>query len=235
MGFDLDIRVRAILTDIEGTVTSPSYKKDVIIPYVYANLSGYVKAHRKNLEQSLNAVREDERNPDLSAEEVTEVLLRYIKDKQVTNPLRSIQGMVLAEGYAQSRLQAFIYEDVLQAFARWRSQGRALYIYSSLSVQEQRLFFSYAPGNISGKLFSGMYDTQIGEKKYPISYEKIAASMGYYTRDILFLTDNIEDAVTASSTGMQVIILDRQACLENTHGHRIEHDFDNILPEVVPA
>ncbi|MCK5373717.1 MAG: acireductone synthase [Alphaproteobacteria bacterium] len=232
---DIYADIKVILTDIEGTVTSPSYRKDVLVPYISANLADYVWNNEPELIQHLDAVREDERNPDLNTEEVVEVLLRYLEDEEVTSPLEFLQDMVSDEGYISGRLQAHVYDDVLCACKRWQDQGCLLYIYSSLSVQEQRLFLAHSQVGDISKIFSGLYDTKTGGKRLPGSYEKIAAAIGVPMADILFLTDNIEDAVTASNTGMKVIVLDRKGCLDNTYGCRIERDFDNILPEVVPA
>jgi len=235
MTTDFYADVKAIVTDIEGTITSPSFVKDMLLPYISSNMPDYIWDYDLDLAESLDAVRRQEKNPDLNTEEVIEVLLRYIEEGEKNASLQALQALVLKEGYETKKVQALVYEDVLRAFKRWREQGIFIYVYSSLSVQEQRLFFAHTQVGDVNSSFNKVFDTHLGDKKQSESYEKIAASIGLPSSDVLFLTDNIEDAVTASNAGMKVIVLDRQACLVNAYGRRIEHDFDNILPETVPA
>ncbi len=232
---DLYADVKAIVSDIEGTITSPSFMTETLIPYVGANISDYIWDYEPDLAKHLDSVREEEKNPELTTEEVMEVLLRYIEEGTENTSLQALQALVLAQGYMSHKVQAPVYEDVLRAFKRWREQRILIYIYSNLSTQEQHLFFAHTQVGDINSTFDRVFDTQIGEKKLSQSYEKIAASIGLQTSEVLFLTDNVEDAVTASNAGMNVIVLDRQACLENAYGRRTEHDFDNIIPETVPA
>lgn len=232
---DIYANAKAILTDIEGTISSPSFMKGTLLPYIAAHLPDYVWDQEPDLLEYLDAVREAERNPSLNTEELIEVLRRYIKEGQRRDALTSLQTIILKDGYESGKIQAGVYEDVLRAFKRWRGSGKFLYVYSRFSLSEQRLFFAHTKAGDINATFSKLFDTGIGEKKEAESYEKIAMSIGLTPAEVLFLTDNVEDAISASNAGMNVIILDRQACLENSYGRRIEHDFDNILPESVPA
>jgi enolase-phosphatase E1 len=235
MTIDTYSDVKAIISDIEGTITSHSFMKEVLLPYVTANISDYIWDYEFDLSQYLNSVREEEKNPDLNTEEVIEVLLRYIHEGVKSTTLQALQALVLAQGYAAHKVQATVYDDVLRAFKRWREQRIHIYIYSSLSMQEQRLFFSNTQVGDINSSFNKRFDTEMGDKKLSETYERIAASIGFKSSEILFLTNNVEDAIAASNAGMRVIVLDRQTCLVNAYGRRIEHDFDNIIPETVPA
>lgn len=235
MNKNISADIKAVVTDIEGTISSSFFMRDVLLPYISANISGFIWDYEPDLIEHLNLVRKEENNPDLNTEEVIEVLLRYIDEGEKASSLQPLQTMLLEEGYRDKKIQSQIYEDALRALKRWREQNISVYIYSSFSVPEQRLFCTHTQvGNINSS-FDGFFDMDIGDKKNAQSYDKIAASIGIQTSGILFLTDNIEDAVTASNTGMKVIVLDRQACLTSAYGRRIEHDFDNILPETVHA
>lgn len=227
--------VKAVLLDIEGTIMSHSFVKEVLLPYVSANISDYVWDYELDIAQHLGAVRVEEKNPDLSAQEVIEVLLRYIEEDAENKSLQALQALVFAQGYESHNVRTPVYEDALRAFKRWRKQRVQIHVYSSRSAQEQRLLFAHTQvGDINGS-FDKVFDTQIGERELSESYEKIAASIGFSTSEVLFITDNVEYAVTASNAEMKVIVLDRQACIEDAYGRQIEHDFDGILPETVPA
>ena len=235
MSKDLYAGVKAILTDVEGTITSPSFTRDEVIPYVSANITDYVWDNEPDILNHLNAVRKEENNPDLTTGELIEVLLRYIDEGEEPSSLQALQTIILQEGYETKRIQSQVYEDALRALKRWHEQDILVYVYSSLSEAEQHLLLAHTQVGDINSSFDRLFDIKIGTKKETETYNKIAASIGIPTFDILFLTDNIEDAVTASNTGMKVIVMDRQACLANAYGRRIEQGFDNILPETVPA
>ncbi len=235
MARDLYTNVKAIVTDIEGTITPPAFIKEVLSRYVSEKIPDYIWDYESDISRHLDTVREQEKNFDLTTEEIIEVLLRYLDERKKNNPLQALYTLIVAEGYQAKKIQSLVYEDALHAFRRWREHGILVYIYSTLSVQEQRLFLTNTQAGDITDSFNGLFDTQSGEKRQTQSYDKIAVSLGLPSPDILFLTDNIEDAVTASNSGMKVIVLDRQACLVNAYGCRIEHDFDNILPETVSA
>lgn len=72
----------------------------------------------------------------------------------------------------------------------WISSGAKIYIYSSGSVDAQKLLFSHTEkGDLLPKL-TGHFDTEIGLKQEPGSYLKIVKNIGDCTEnEILFLTD----------------------------------------------
>ncbi len=227
--------IKAIVTDIEGTTSSLSFVKDTLFPYAYNHLPDYVWDNDKEITELLDAVREEEKNPDLSLEEVIEVMLRYIDEDQKVTPLKTLQGMIWADGYKNGEFHGHIYEDAVHGLKRWKEQGIDLYVYSSGSVPAQKLLFGHTEkGDLNG-LFSGYFDTEIGGKKIPESYEKIAAEIKVPASEILFLSDSIEEITAASSAGMNVIILDREKAMSDSYGHRILNDFNDILPESVDA
>jgi len=227
--------IKAIVTDIEGTTSSLSFVKDILFPYAYNHLSDYVWDNEKEIASILDDVRKEENNPDLNLEEVIEVLLRYIDEDQKVTPLKMLQGMIWEEGYKTGELIGHIYDDALHGLKRWKDQHIDLYVYSSGSVPAQKLLFAHTKQGDLTSLFTGYYDTNIGGKKIPESYEKIAVDIGFPASEILFLSDCIEEVSAASAAGMNVIILDRDKEMPNSHGHQLAHDFDGILPEVVRA
>ena len=123
-----------------------------------------------------------------------------------------------------------IYDAALHGLKRWKEQGIDLYVYSSGSVPAQKLLFGHTKEGDLTPLFSGYYDTNIGGKKVPESYEKIAQDINIPASEILFLSDSIEEITAASGAGMNVIILDREKAMPDSYGHKICSNFDDILP-----
>ncbi|MGH1377060.1 MAG: acireductone synthase [Alphaproteobacteria bacterium] len=227
--------IKAIVTDIEGTTSSLSFVKDTLFPYAYKNLADYVWDNEKDIAELLNDVRAQENNPELSLEEVIEVLLRYIDEDQKVTALKTLQGMIWEEGYNDGELVGHIYDDALVGLKRWKDQGIDLYVYSSGSVPAQKLLFGNTKAGDVTSLFSGYFDTITGGKKETESYEKIAKEINVPLSEILFLSDSTEEIDAAAAAGMNVIVLDREKALFDALGHTKVHDFDTILNEAVEA
>ncbi|PCI52961.1 MAG: acireductone synthase [Alphaproteobacteria bacterium] len=227
--------IKAIVTDIEGTTSSLSFVKDTLFPYAYKNMPDFVLDNEDEIAALINDVREVERNPDLSIEEVIEVLLRYIDEDQKITPLKTLQGMIWEEGYKAGELVGHIYDDALVGLKRWKDQGIDLYIYSSGSVPAQKMLFGHTNVGDINALFSGYFDTTTGGKKDLESYIKIAAEIGLPAQEILFLSDCVEEIASAAAAGMNVVILDRDGTSIDALGHNIVQDFDDILKEMADA
>ena len=75
------------------------------------------------------------------------------------------------------------------AFDSWTASGIQIYIYSSGSVDAQKLLFGHSEkGDLLPKI-AGHFDTEIGLKQEKESYVKIINKIGQKPSDILFLTD----------------------------------------------
>lgn len=227
--------IKAIVTDIEGTTSSLSFVKDTLFPYAYKKLPDYIWDNESEIAALIDAVKKEEQNPDLSLEEVIEVLLRYIDEDQKVTPLKTLQGMIWKEGYKSGELIGHIYDDALAGLKRWKEQGVKLYVYSSGSVPAQKLLFGHTKSGDLNPLFSGYFDTEIGGKKVSESYEKIAAEINIPVSEILFLSDSTDEIDAAAAAGMNVIILDREKALFDALGHSVVNDFDGILKETAEA
>ena len=227
--------IKAIVTDIEGTTSALSFVKDVLFPYAYQHLPDYVLDYEEELEDLLNAVREEEKNTDLSVQEVIEVLLRYIDDDCKVTPLKTLQGMIWEVGYESGEIVGHVYDDAYAGLKRWKEQGIDLYVYSSGSVPAQKLLFSHTKEGDLTPMFSGYFDTTTGGKKETESYEKIATEIGVPVTDILFLSDSTEEIAAAADAGMNVITLAREEDSFDAMGYPVVKSFDDILNEPVDA
>lgn len=198
------MRYPVILTDIEGTTSSIDFVKDVLFPYARERIGDFVRAHADDpaVREQLRAAARDAGIDGASDEVVVELLRGWIDEDRKATPLKALQGMVWEEGYAGSDFVAHVYPDALEALRRWHAQGHRLYVYSSGSVQAQKLFFAHTAGGDLSPLFSGYFDTTMGAKREPASYARIAAAIGEAAGGIVFLSDIEAELDAAAAAGM---------------------------------
>jgi enolase-phosphatase E1 len=123
--------------------------------------------------------------------------------------LKQLQGLIWHGGFDSGELKAHIYNDVPPALIAWNTAGKDVRIYSSGSVQAQKLFFGHTVAGDLLLLFRGHYDTTIGGKKEAVSYRKIAAEFRLQPAEILFLSDIVAELDAARTAGMQTALVVR--------------------------
>jgi enolase-phosphatase E1 len=121
-----------------------------------------------------------------------------------------------------------VYEDAEQSLRRWHQQGLRLYVYSSGSVQAQRLLFGHTRYGDLTPLFSGYFDTQVGAKREEASYRRIAQELGLSPEEILFLSDVKEELDAARAAGMQTTWLVREGELPRSAEHPVARGFQEV-------
>ncbi|KAJ3203647.1 Enolase-phosphatase E1, partial [Dinochytrium kinnereticum] len=98
------------------------------------------------------------------------------KDRKV-GALKAFQGFMWRFAYESGKVKGSVFDDVVPVLDLWRSRGIKVYVYSSGSVEAQKLLFGYSDkGDILDR-FSGHFDTTIGSKLSPKSYTSIHASI----------------------------------------------------------
>ncbi len=202
--------IKAILIDIEGTVSPISFVKEILFPYSKEKMEKFIKENKDNpeIKKILDQVKETE-GKDLTLDEIIQTLKRWIDEDKKIAPLKDIQGFIWKEGFEKGQLKAPLYEDAYKKIKEWKEKGYKLYIYSSGSVQAQKLFFSHTQyGDLTG-YFDGYFDTKTGNKKEKQSYLKIASEIGLKPEEILFLSDNPDEVKAAAEAGMKVYRLVR--------------------------
>lgn len=221
--------VRCILTDIEGTTSSISFVHDVLFPYSRERMTDFVTQNQDtpNVAKQIEAVA-TEAGKSLTTEQVVEQLHQWIDNDVKATPLKALQGMIWEEGYRNGDYQSHVYVDALRQLWHWKQSGRLIYVYSSGSVQAQKLFFGHTQfGNMTDH-FRGYFDTQTGPKKESDSYKTIAKSIGLPPKDILFLSDIKEELDAAQSVGMRTIWVVRDGELEPHSPHMQVRNFEQI-------
>lgn len=195
--------IKAIVTDIEGTTSSIDFVHQTLFPYAKAHLRAFLKAHGGDdaVQRVLDDV-EQVVGHDLSVDEAADVLEQWIAEDRKLTPLKTLQGMIWRVGYESGELKGHVYPDTPEYLRRWHAEGRALYVYSSGSVDAQKLIFGHTEYGDLTPLFSGYFDTRIGGKREAASYRAILAQIGLPGDAVLFLSDIGEELDAARSAGM---------------------------------
>ena len=221
--------IRAIVTDIEGTTSSLAFVKDVLFPYARANLADYVRSNSgQESVKKIMAATCQEIGTELDTEQVITKLIQWIDEDKKVTPLKSLQGLIWEAGYQQGDFKGHIYPDAVENLKKWKAKGLDLYVYSSGSVQAQKLIFAHTDYGDLTPLFSGYFDTHIGGKKEPQSYRNIANSIGIDAEQLLFLSDIKEELDAAKIAGYQTVWLVREGALEAKTEYLPVSIFDQI-------
>lgn len=222
--------IKAILTDIEGTTSAVSFVFDVLFPYAARHLPDFVRQHatRADVAEQLDAVRRDSDEPGAEVERVIEILLGWIAEDRKATPLKALQGMVWEQGYQAGQLKGHVYPDAVEALQRWHRQGFQLFVYSSGSIQAQKLIFGCSEAGDLSPLFKGYFDTTSGPKREAQSYRRITQAIGLEASQILFLSDIVEELDAAREAGMATCGLARQGGA--LAGHVTLDSFTRIDP-----
>jgi len=225
------VSIKAILTDIEGTTSAVSFVFDVLFPYAAKHLPDFVRqnATRADVAEQLDAVRRDSNEPDADVERVVDILLGWIAEDRKATPLKALQGMVWAQGYHAGQLKGHVYPDAVDALQRWHAAGYQLFVYSSGSVQAQKLIFGCSEAGDLTPLFSGYFDTTSGGKREAQSYSNIQQALGVQPEEILFLSDIVEELDAAQAAGLQTCGLAREG--GELGSHITVDSFTGIEPE----
>lgn len=226
--------VQVILTDIEGTTSSISFVRDVLFPYAASALPDYLRRHagEPEVRELIRAAAAEAGQEEGDLDAVIRHLLQWIEEDRKITALKALQGMIWQAGYENGVYRAHVYEDARRKLGEWADQGYRLYVYSSGSVQAQKLFFRYSEYGDLLPLFRGHFDTAMGDKKEVDSYRDIAGAIGVPAAEILFLSDVTEELDAAGRAGMHTCRLQRPG--DTSPGadagiHPVARSFDEVV------
>ncbi|MCM2272039.1 MAG: acireductone synthase, partial [candidate division Zixibacteria bacterium] len=125
-------------------------------------------------------------------------------------------------------LRGELFPDVPVALKQWKNAGKRIYIYSSGSVQAQRLIFRYSDhGDLTG-LIDGYFDTETGAKRDAASYGAIVSRVGLAASGCLFISDITAELEAASSAGFHVLQALRPGNPEQAGGYPVIRSFADL-------
>lgn len=203
--------IKAILTDIEGTTSSIAFVKETLFPYAREHMAEFVATHGDNSQvKELLAETCRMENHAYDTDWAVQKLIQWIDEDRKAPPLKAIQGLIWEFGYKNADFTGHLYEDAYKGLKRWHEQGLKLYVFSSGSVQAQKLMFAHTAWGDITPWFSGHFDTRTGAKQESASYHAIAEQIGLPADEILFLSDIETELEAAKKTGMQTKLLARE-------------------------
>lgn len=231
---------RFVLLDIEGTTTPIDFVHRVLFPDARERVGSFLDGHSSDPDvvRDLAALR-DEHAHDLAAGHSPPLLdgsvlslaayARWLIDRdRKSTPLKSLQGRIWAEGYAQGRLRGPVYDDVPRALARWTGAGRRVAIFSSGSVLAQKLIFGHSDHGDLTRFLTGYFDTTTGPKREPLSYRTIASALGAPPEDGLFASDVVAELDAARAAGLTTVLAVRTPPGPEPGGHKVITSFDEL-------
>ncbi|XP_041353792.1 enolase-phosphatase E1-like isoform X2 [Gigantopelta aegis] len=213
--------------------------RDTLFKYVLDNLESYVMKHYDDteLQKDIAALRELSKkdkeantegvveipNGDGSKDEIVKGVCENVKwqmkqDRKSTE-LKQLQGHIFKEAYKNGGVSAELFEDVAPVLRQLFDEGLQLYVFSSGSVEAQKLFFAHTSDGDLTDVFSGYYDTTVGGKTESSSYKTITTEIGNEPDEILFLTDTPEEASAAVEAGIRSTLVIRPGNEDLTDEH----------------
>ncbi|MEV8316931.1 acireductone synthase [Streptomyces sp. NPDC059900] len=226
--------VDAAVLDIEGTTSATGFVVDVLYPYARERFGALLAARGDEPEvaRAVAQVRELAGEPDADAARVEKILGEWVDADRKATPLKTLQGILWAEGFARGELVSHFYPEVIDVLRGWAADGVRLYVYSSGSVAAQRAWFTYSPEGSLMDLVSGFYDTEnAGPKQEAGSYRAISAAVGAEPGRTLFLSDRLGELDAAVDAGWHVVGVRRAGepyFAAGVGGHPEAAGFDEI-------
>jgi enolase-phosphatase E1 len=232
-------RPRVYLLDVEGTTSPVSLVSEQLFPYARRHFFSFLEKNASDAEvrADLALLAEENRSetePDLprfewGVKSAAEYLLWLMDRDRKSTALKSLQGKVWKAGYESGELVGTVFPDVRDAFERWSKTAKVA-IYSSGSVEAQKLIFRYSSAGDLTPFITSYFDTRTGAKTSPASYRAIAEKVQATPRAILFVSDVLRELDPAREAGCQTRLAVREgnAAVDAGHGHEAVQSFEEI-------
>jgi enolase-phosphatase E1 len=229
---------RLYLLDVEGTTSPISLVYEQLFPYARRHLLDFLREHGEEFDvQADLALLAEENRADADAPRVSAgdldgaaAYLLWLMDRdRKSTALKALQGRVWKAGFEAGELVGTIFADVPDALARWRVEAKVA-IYSSGSVEAQKLLFRHSSAGDLTRHISAYFDTRVGAKTSAESYAAIAVAMGVEIGEVLFVSDVVRelDPARDAGCGTRLSVRDGNAAVPDGHGHAVVRSFAEI-------
>jgi enolase-phosphatase E1 len=103
-------------------------------------------------------------------------------------------------------------------------------IYSSGSVEAQKLLFGHTNFGDLRPLIAGYFDTRTGPKMESASYAAIAKAIGVAPGEAIFFSDSVKELDAAREAGMEtrLVVREGNAVVEDARGHERIGSFNRV-------
>lgn len=207
-----------VVLDIEGTTSAAGFILGDLYDYARPRLEGVLTRDDDAVRAArAAAIAETGLASTATDAEIAAALRELMASDVKSTPLKTLQGILWAEGFAAGDIHSQFFDDVPPRLRAWREAGLRLAVYSSGSVASQVPWYRHAPQGDLTPLIEAWFDTvSAGPKKDAASYDRIAEALGAPAGRILFLTDHPDEVTAARAAGWQTVALDRAG--EPWHG-----------------
>jgi enolase-phosphatase E1 len=207
-----------VVLDIEGTTSAAGFILGDLYDYARPRLDAVLARDTETVREArAAAIIETGLAADASDVEIADALRDLMANDVKSTPLKTLQGILWAEGFAAGEIHSQFFDDVPPRLRAWHESGLRLVSYSSGSIASQVPWYRHAPQGDLTPLVEHWFDTvNAGPKKEASSYDTIAAAVDVEPGRILFLTDHPDEVAAALAAGWQVVALDRTG--EPWHG-----------------
>jgi len=238
--------IQAILLDIEGTTCPVDFVSKTLFPFAQKHLSTTLATRKDKpeiaslVEDAIHEWSHDsdptsqtlwkqlKQNPP-SIQEVEAYLEHLIKADRKSTALKDLQGMIWKQGYQSGQLKSPLFKDVRPQLDAWKQHGLVLAVYSSGSIQAQKLLYSHTEEGDLSDCFDQWFDTHTGPKLAALSYKMIAQKLGITVDEVLFVSDNPAECDAAQQAGMHVVFCVRDGNPHQDPGnHPVARQFSDI-------
>jgi enolase-phosphatase E1 len=219
--------VRHVIVDIEGTTSASAFVYDVLFPYARERFAPWIDVHANEAETAavIASVGAEIGVGDPSHDQVVEALIEWTDADRKVTPLKTLQGLIWEQGFANGDLTSHFFPDAITALRDWHDAGLPISVYSSGSVLAQRNWYAHSPAGDLTPWMSDYYDTaNAGPKRESSSYRAIAEAIDADPGSLLFCSDVVAELDAASQAGWQVVRVRRAG-----EPHAVE---DSAYPEV---
>jgi enolase-phosphatase E1 len=241
---------KVYLLDVEGTIAPLTLTSEVLFPYARRHFALFLERHRndEDVRQDLVALAAENRaeqgegvprlppiasSADTAAPRFRLDAMMYLmwlmdRDRKST-ALKTLQGKIWKAGFENGELKGTLFDDVPTALRRWFAEARVA-IYSSGSVEAQKLFFRYSTaGDLTG-LITAYFDTRTGSKMESGSYAAIASRMDIAPRELLFFSDSVRELDAARQAGCATRLVKRPGNppVDDALGHSVVESFATL-------
>ena len=238
--------IRAIVLDIEGTTCPVDFVSQTLFPFAQKNMKATLM-HRSSdseiealVHEAIDEWRADSdptsqimlhqtRQEPPSTEQVEEYLQHLIRSDRKSTVLKELQGIIWEKGYLSGELRSPLFSDVRPQLDTWKRDGISLAVYSSGSIQAQKLLYAHcSEGDITDR-FSHWFDTRTGPKLAHQSYTIIAQKMGIQSNQVLFISDHPGECDAALRSGMNTVFCYREGNPHHSPGnHSVVQQLSDI-------
>ncbi|GFS46280.1 enolase-phosphatase E1 [Trichonephila inaurata madagascariensis] len=220
---------KAIILDIEGTITSIDFIREIVFPYAESHLEDFIMNNWKEVREiglllQQQSVDSKGNSGDViplpqvpSTENIDEIqnfqraLVSYVKQRMNANrndpSMKKIQGLVLRNAFRSGDIIAEIYPDAVKALETWSLENKQVFTYSTGIRDVQIEFFKNTNFGNKAQFIKAFFDTSIGSKLEIEGYKFICDFAKVDPSEVVFFSDRPLEIAAAKKCGLRAIVV----------------------------